>query len=532
MKKKVSGVKSQGASEGKKNFAADPNNPVMLQTFFDLSQSILGIIKREEGDFKFLYLNQATTTYTGVTPESYYGKSGSEVGMTPDIVSMWLRNIDTSRNTKSKVTFEYGRTILGKQKYFSITVKELNSTEGTFVYIAQDITDLRLSEQALVKNQQLLKNSEKYVQMGSWEWDLASDVLTWSVGMRNLFGVTAEESPRSHDAFLKLVHPEDRARLAERISNYLKSGSPHHNEFRVVQKDGSIRWIEKRGHPLVDFSNKVTQMIGVALDITQRKRTEELFEAQSAKMLNLSKMSALGEMASGVAHEINNPLTILRANAAIIRKEIRKPSVDIEKLDKIALILDSTCDRAAQIIEGLRFFARDGSTDGFETIAINSVIADTLSFCTERFKTHGISFTVHGQENALLVNCQPVQISQVILNLLNNAYDAIGASTQKSIILNVKKVGQAVEISVQDSGPGVPSGIQNQMFKPFFTTKPPDKGTGLGLSIVKGIAESHGGSIRYERQGDLTCFILTLPLAGGGEAFKARSFTHKGRTKG
>ncbi len=249
-----------------------------------------------------------------------------------------------------------------------------------------------------------------------------------------------------------------------------------------------------------------------SLDL-ERKVEEKtaLVLEQMQKLEHSSKMSALGQMAGGVAHEINNPLTVIRLKAEVLQKSLSHEPADVERLKSHVSKITETTDRIAKIIEGLRFFARDGRNDSMETATLRSILENTLSLCREHFHNHNVDIHIDPYPVHLELSCRPVEISQVLLNLMSNAFDAIADLDEKWIRIQVDTTWNEIHIRVIDSGKGVPADLQSKIMQPFFTTKEVGKGTGLGLSISAGIARNHGGQIRIDTTSVHTCFSLQLP---------------------
>ncbi len=250
----------------------------------------------------------------------------------------------------------------------------------------------------------------------------------------------------------------------------------------------------------------------LAAQIREREQMAAVLDAQRAQMIASAKLTSLGEMAGGLAHEINSPLNIIQARAA----DLQEVAETTDRLES-AVVLKATesilrtSQRIMGVVRGLRVFARDGRTDPFETISVQTILEDTLALCRERFAAHGIPLTVSAAAGDLTVECQRVQISQVLLNLLNNAFDAVQLLPQKWVRIEVSGEGENIQISITDSGRGIPAEIAEKAMRPFFTTKPVGKGTGLGLSISRGIAEAHRGQLRINSRGPNTQIILSIP---------------------
>lgn len=238
---------------------------------------------------------------------------------------------------------------------------------------------------------------------------------------------------------------------------------------------------------------------------------DQKVKEQTALLLYTAKMSALGEMAGGVAHEINTPLAIIRIRAEQIEECLKDGDTDsIDFMGAIGVIKD-TVDRIAKIINGLRFFSREEKVSGTQKVSVSKLIEETLSFCSERFRNHGIQLEIVEAHKNMQIECRPVEISQVFLNLLNNSYDAIENVQKKWIRIEAVQNGQCLEISFTDSGGGIPQDIQNKIMQPFFTTKELGKGTGLGLSISKGIIQAHQGKLYVDNNSPNTKFTIRLP---------------------
>jgi C4-dicarboxylate-specific signal transduction histidine kinase len=258
--------------------------------------------------------------------------------------------------------------------------------------------------------------------------------------------------------------------------------------------------------PVKNELGQITGFIGTIQDIT------ELHIKQSALMTS-SRLSSLGEMASGVAHEINNPLTIIMSRAQRIESLL-----SVEKPDPKALVMQTdqivkTAHRIAKIIKGLQSFARETTGEPFQVVPIKEVILNTVELCKERFSKHDVrlEYSQVIDENWRFWGREE-QISQVLMNLLNNAYDAIQNETEKWVKIEVAHVESKLKISVTDSGHGIPEHVETKMFSPFYTTKEVGKGTGLGLSISKGIVERHGGVLYFDKTAKNTRFVLELNI--------------------
>ncbi|MGE3260729.1 MAG: PAS domain S-box protein [Bacteriovoracia bacterium] len=240
-------------------------------------------------------------------------------------------------------------------------------------------------------------------------------------------------------------------------------------------------------------------------DLTEQRESQ-------ARITQSSKLASLGEMAGGLAHEINNPLTIIKTKAEQITLKLeREKSIDPAWLMEKIKVVDQTVDRIAKIIKGLKSFARDSRFDPMDSCDLRAVIEDTLSLCSARFMSHNIDLSVKVPKTALQLECRSVQLAQVFLNLLNNAFDAVQESSRPWVRIEAREDKVSFEISITDSGPGVEKSLRSKIMHPFFTTKEIGKGTGLGLSISRGIVEAHGGKLFLDEDSPHTRFVVSLP---------------------
>lgn len=239
---------------------------------------------------------------------------------------------------------------------------------------------------------------------------------------------------------------------------------------------------------------------------------ESLKSTQQALTEN-SKFAALGEMAGGIAHEINNPLTIISMASSHVRGQAETQHVDSLGLLRADDRIQAGVKRISKIVRGLRGYSRDSSEDPKVSESVSLIVQDTLSFCRERFKSSGVNLLVAEHPPSFQIQCRPAEISQVLLNLLNNAHDAACESSQSDrwVKIDVEQKGAQIQVAVSNNGPRIQRSVATRIFDPFFTTKPIGHGTGLGLSISKEIAQAHGGFLYLDLEREQTTFVLQIP---------------------
>lgn len=237
----------------------------------------------------------------------------------------------------------------------------------------------------------------------------------------------------------------------------------------------------------------------------------EKIEFQKMNIFRTSKMTTLGEMSSQLAHEINNPLTIIRSSSYTLKKVITADELNKEKAIEYLNKIDTTTTRITKIIAGLRAFSRSGDNDPYEMQNMSKIIQDISELSSHRLKMTSVQLNII-EFTDFTFECRASQIEQVLLNLLNNSIDSIADLPEKWIKIEVQLRAEDFILKFTDSGNGIPHHIAERIMEPFFTTKAVGKGTGLGLSISKGLIESHHGQLSYNSKSKNTEFTIQLPL--------------------
>jgi PAS domain S-box-containing protein len=313
------------------------------------------------------------------------------------------------------------------------------------------------------------------------------------------------------DGWLRSLHPDDHDWVQKAWLGFIHEGQPFNCEYRYLHLSGRTVWVLASAERMDFAPDTRTRYIRVEKDLTERKASEQLINEQRAQMAAASRLSALGEMAGGIAHEINNPLAILQLRARQIMRLVQPDALHADQLIQAADNIRQTTDRIASIVRSLRAIAREGHGDPLQTTCVPMLVEHTLELCAARFQSHAIRLTVAPFDHELRVWCRSVEILQVLLNLLNNAFSALENLEDKWVEISAHDRGQDVEIWITDSGWGIAPDLQEKMFLPFFTTKPIGSGTGLGLSISKAVALDHHGDLWLDHSCKHTRFILRLP---------------------
>ena len=307
----------------------------------------------------------------------------------------------------------------------------------------------------------------------------------------------------------KIIHGGSSPHIQCPLEEFLLTCSPRVEETTLPGLAGEYLLTIS---PVKDEDGIVRKILLVARELTS-------YEIRKADSLRTAQMAAIGELAAGVAHEVNNPITGIINFAQLLLDDSEKDSLQAELLDRIV----NEGERIALIIKNLLSFARE-SENSSEPLELVQVIEDSLSLVQHQFKKDGIKITTDFSSEPCKIHGNFTQLQQVVLNLLSNARFALnerypkkspGKKLQITCYPFIKEEGeQVVQICIEDSGTGIPQGILNRLFDPFFTTKPSGKGTGLGLSISYGIIQNHGGTIKVDSiMNKYTKMIIELPLS-------------------
>ncbi len=224
----------------------------------------------------------------------------------------------------------------------------------------------------------------------------------------------------------------------------------------------------------------------------------------------ISQMAVLSEMAGTLAHEINTPLTVIGLSANLLERALYNHGLIALAGSHLKKIENAT-NRIQKIIQGMRTYSRDATTDLPVLVPLVDILNDTMQFCYDRFQNNEIQFHIENFDPDLLLDCRPVEISQVLLNLLNNSIDAISELPERWVRLSVVDSATSIKIIITDSGRGISDDLKEQIFQPFFTTKKVNQGTGLGLGISRGLIEDHRGQLNINEASDHTSFIIDMP---------------------
>ncbi len=368
----------------------------------------------------------------------------------------------------------------------------------------------------LTSRNRLLELTQEVGQIGTWEWSVAFGTLTWSDALFKIFGVPPTFEP-TLERYMAGIHPDDRERVQAIIQQALVDHKPFRFSHRIVVPDGTQRSLQCSGRVIVARDGQVRELVGSTQDVTERRQMED-------QLLLSGKLAALGTLASGVAHEINNPLAYVATNLELLDRQLG----DIEQaatLDQTKPLRDAVAAarhgsaRMRDIVRGLKTFSRT-TPDGRTPVDLAQVADLAIDVASHEISQR--ARVVRDYAPTPRVPANESRLSQVFMNLLLNAAQAIqpGDATANEIRVRIYQgvTGRAC-VEVSDTGSGIEPEHVGKIFDPFYTTNPTGEGTGLGLSICHGIIRDLGGDIKVTSTGRHgTTFAISLPVVDASDA--------------
>jgi PAS domain S-box-containing protein len=372
-----------------------------------------------------------------------------------------------------------------------------------------DITPRREMEKELRRNALHLARAQQVASLGSFEYDPRTGEQRWSDEMYRIVGVQPETFTPSVESMRAIAHPDDVDRVRS-LADLIKPPRPSRGElgadFRIVRPDGAVRILHRECDLIFDAFGEIICIVGTVQDVTEARLAERQRQELEMQLVQAQKMEALGTLAGGIAHDLNNALVPVLALSKLAASAMPP---DTPEREDLMLVHQGAC-RARDLVQQILAFSR-GEEPIKERVDLHEFILEQMPMLRA-----GIPSTVH-----LDVNLDPVpaicgdpsQLFQVLLNIMTNASQAIG-SDHGTIAVRLGFDGEAVQLTIADNGPGMDQATMRRIFDPFFTTKAPGEGSGLGLAVVHGIVGSHGGRIEVDSApGEGSVFTVHLPIA-------------------
>jgi PAS domain S-box-containing protein len=359
-----------------------------------------------------------------------------------------------------------------------------------------------------------LRLAQLFAHIGTFDWNIESGINTWSPELETMYGLPPGERAETEMVWVDFVHPEDRDKVVACVLQAFETGEPVDAQWRAMWADGSLHWLLGRFQLFSDEAGRPIRLTGINLDITDRKIAEDAAREMQDQLAKSQRLAAIGQLAAGVAHEVNNPLATITTCAEGMIRDMRDPEskdfaaskrwdVYVEEIVRQAM-------RCKQITRGLLDLTGRREPKRVRC-DINALVSDCVRVAAMREGIQ-VEFQTSLDEGLEKVATDPEMVRQILVNLLGNAIDAIEELDSKgAVIASTSRDPDRIVIEVADTGGGVSPAALAKIFDPFFSTKKTGKGYGLGLSISLSLAESLGGGLSIENKAQGSNFRLWLP---------------------
>ena len=383
--------------------------------------------------------------------------------------------------------------------------------------LREQLTERRRAEQELRRSEAYLAEGQRISHTGSWGWNVATGELFLSREHFRIFGFDPESVKPSYRMFLERVHPNDRLFVEQTVDGAVRERTDFELDYRIVLANGSIKYLQSLGHPVISESGDLVEFVGTVIDATERKGAEEALREAQTELAHVTRVMTMGELAASIAHEINQPLAAVITNGSACLRWLAGATPNLDEAREAVERIIRDGNRASDVIGRIRALVKkSGSEQG--RLDINEVIQEVVGLIQTEIQKNGVVLRMELAGDLPRVLGDRVQLQQVILNLLMNGIEAMSTVTDRSrdLLLRSRQYeSDKVLIAVQDSGIGLQPESLDHLFEAFFTTKL--KGMGMGLAISRSIIEAHGGRLwAVPNDGPGVTFEFALPVENVG----------------
>jgi len=457
----------------------------------------------------------------GYTPEEVIGRNVSMLMPEPHESAHdgYMRRY---METGERRVIGKGREVLARRKDGSevpcdLSIGEVSGVQPPrFVGFLHDITARKESEEQLRRSEAELRLAQELANLGNYVMHAGgSGQDYYSPQLLRILGVEPGDPSIVREEYLaRWVHPADRTRVADAFARMDTGKSPLDIEYQVVLRDGTVKHLHHLAQAVLDEDGRIVKYIGTIHDITDRRRAEDDARVLQERLTHFSRLSTMGEMAAGLAHEINQPLSAIATYARACQRLIVQPEADTSDVIAALEQINAQALRAGEVIRRLRNFVKNREVKR-EPVDCARLLEDLSTLAETDARLHNIRLRLDCQEPLPTVYADPIQLQQVVLNLVRNAIDAMAEAPEdrREVVLSTRMDDDGeVEVTVADRGSGLAAEATEHLFNPFFTTKA--TGTGLGLAISRSIVRAHGGRLWHTPNDDCGVrFHFTLPVS-------------------
>jgi PAS domain S-box-containing protein len=460
------------------------------------------------------YVNKGFAEYSGLSPEQAAGSGWQAATHSDDLqqhLSKWMASVASGEPFENEVRF---RRADGQYRWHLCRGVPLLDDEGTIVKwygILFDIDELKKTESALQEREHELLGIIETIPSMLWSVSPTGETTYLSQRVLEYCGAPLEEL--INRGWERFIHPDDREETKKAFDRAISSGESYSAIHRLRRADGEYRWHHSMGEPLRDPQGKIIQWYGLATDIDERKRAEDHLRDMRIKLTRASRIATLAELSASIAHELNQPLMSVLANAQAGKRWLAANPPNLLETNASIERIIRDARAAGEVMQHIRGLFKQESFEK-KQVSIRDVLGEAVRFLHGDPRKHDATIDWQLEENLPTVSVDLTQIQQVFINLISNAMEALeGSQLPPHIIVRASATDQnQMLIQVIDNGPGVAD--QERIFDAFVTTK--NNGMGIGLAVSRSIVEAHGGRLWAENNpfGGAT-FSVVLPLSSG-----------------
>ena len=384
-------------------------------------------------------------------------------------------------------------------------------TSVPLLLLAGIIEERSRGEMALREREERITLAAESANLAFWTIDYERGESWMNDQGRAMFDFEPND-PVTHELVLARVHPEDRKRVQEAIEHARATSPTFEFEYRLLRLDGETRWLISRGRYVRNDRGGISELIGVAIDVTAQVKANLELRLQREELARMSRVASMGELTASLAHELNQPLTAIASNAAAGRRMLAQEPPDTTMFKELLADVFADARRAGDIIHGIHHFVRK-SAGARRSVNLNAIVQEVLRLLNSDLLARGTTVETELRPSLPAVEADPVHLQQVLLNLLMNSLEAMQATpaAKRRVVICTTYEDSFVLVSVRDFGCGLPKDGMDKIFAHFYSTKP--NGMGMGLTIVRSIVEAHGGKLSGENTEDGARFSFRLPAA-------------------